>query len=175
MFKQIDLNIRLETPPDIPGIRFVEEQAFQRTNEADLVDVCRRRGRISLSLVAAGVDGVAGHILFSPVTLEPPGETLHGLGLGPIAVLPEMQRTGIGSRLIRAGLELCHAQGYDFIVLLGDPHYYSRFGFSPARNCGLSSDYGDGDEFQILELRPGVLAGASGKVKYIPEFEESNC
>ncbi|MGA2489963.1 MAG: N-acetyltransferase, partial [Anaerolineales bacterium] len=96
-------------------------------------------------------------------------------GLGPIAVLPECQQTGIGSQLVRRGLELCCQQGFDFIVLLGDPHYYSRFGFRPASGFGLSSDYGDGDEFQVLELRPGVLAGLSGRVKYIPEFKETNC
>ena len=109
------------------------------------------------------------------MTLEPPNASLRGLGLGPIAVLPECQRTGIGSRLMRAGLELCRQQGYDFIVLLGDPGYYSRFGFKPARGFGLSSDYGDGDEFQVLELRPGALAGTSGKVKYVPEFKELDC
>ena len=82
---------------------------------------------------------------------------------------------GIGSSLMRSGVELCRAAGYDFIVLLGEPRYYSRFGFTPARDFGLSSDYGDGDEFQVLELRPGSLAGASGKVKYIPEFKEMDC
>jgi putative acetyltransferase len=59
--------------------------------------------------------------------------------------------------------------------LLGDPRYYSRFGFKPGRSFGLSSDYGDGEEFQVLELFPGVLEGASGKVKYIPEFQETGC
>ncbi len=92
-----------------------------------------------------------------------------------MAVLPECQRIGIGSRLMRAGLELCRERGYDFIVLLGDPHYYSRFGFKPGRGFSLSSDYGDGDEFQVLELRHGALAGASGRVKYIPEFKEMEC
>jgi putative acetyltransferase len=77
--------------------------------------------------------------------------------------------------LMRAGMEACKAQGCDFIVLLGDPHYYSRFGFRPARDFGLTSDYGDGDEFQLLELRPGALEGVSGKVKYIPEFKEMEC
>jgi putative acetyltransferase len=107
--------------------------------------------------------------------LEPHRDILRGLGLGPIAVLPEYQRTGIGSRLMRAGLKLCRGQGYDFVVLLGDPHYYARFGFAPGRGFGLSSDYGSGDEFQLLELRSGVLAGASGRVEYLPEFNETDC
>lgn len=175
LLKQIDLDIRPEAPSDIPGARLVEEQAFQRMAEADLVDLCRRRGKISLSLVAVRSGNIAGHILFTPVTLEPPNASLHGLGLGPVAVLPECQRTGIGSRLMQAGLELCRERGADFVVLLGDPRYYSRFGFTPARSFGLTSDYGDGDEFQVLELHAGALAGASGKVKYIPEFKEMGC
>ena len=175
LLKQIDLDIRQETTADIPGIRLVEEQAFQRLAEANLVDLCRQHGKVSLSLVAVCAGRVTGHILFTPVTLEPRDDTLRGLGLGPVAVLPEWQRTGIGSRLMCAGLEICQAQGYDFIVLLGDPHYYSRFGFTPARGFGLSSDYGDGDEFQVLELRPGALTGVFGKVKYVPEFKETNC
>jgi HAD superfamily hydrolase (TIGR01509 family) len=175
LLKRIDLDIRQETAADIPGIRQVEQQAFQRTTEADLVDLCRTRGKISLSLVATWAGSVIGHILFTPVTLDLQLDTLRGLGIGPVAVLPDCQRTGIGSRLMRAGLELCRAQGYDFIVLLGDPGYYSRFGFTPARGFGLSSDYGDGDEFQLLELRPGALAGASGRVKYVPEFKEADC
>ena len=173
--KKIDLDIRQETPVDIHGIRSVEEQAFQRPFEADLVDLCRARGKVSLSLVAVQDGSIAGHILFTNVVLEPANASLRGLGLGPIAVLPEYQRTGIGSHLMHAGVELCRERGYDFIVLLGDPRYYSHFGFTPARGFGLSSDYGDGDEFQVLELRPGALAGASGKVKYIPEFKEMDC
>ncbi len=172
---QIDLEIRPETSADIPGIRLVEEQAFQRPTEADLVDLCRTRARVTLSLVAARAGSITGHILFTPVSLEPHRGTLRGLGLGPIAVLPEWQRKSIGSRLIRAGLELCRARGYDFIVLLGDPRYYSRFGFCPGRTFGLSSDYGNGDEFQVLELRPGALAGVHGKVKYVQEFKEMDC
>jgi HAD superfamily hydrolase (TIGR01509 family) len=175
LLNQIEIDIRQETPQDIPGIRMVEQRAFQRTAEADLVDLCRQRGKVILSLVAMRAGGVSGHILFTPVTLEPRQDTLRGLGLGPIAVLPECQRTGIGSRLMCAGLELCRRQGYDFIVVLGDPLYYARFGFKPARGFGLSSDYGDGDEFQVMELRPGGLEGASGRIKYLPEFTETNC
>ena len=175
LLRQVDLDIRLETSSDVSGIRNVEERAFQRLTEADLVDLVRTRGKDSLSMVAVRSGSVTGHILFTPVTLEPHPDSLRGLGIGPLAVLPECQKAGIGSRLMRAGLELCQAQGYDFIVLLGDPRYYSRFGFKPAREYGLTSDYGDGDEFQLLELRPGALTGASGNVKYIPEFKELDC
>jgi HAD superfamily hydrolase (TIGR01509 family) len=169
------LALRPETPDDLPGIRAVEETAFSRHNEADLVDLARRRGKSALSMVAVQAGGVFGHALFTPVTLDPPHSGWRGLGLGPIAILPEFQRTGIGSRLMRAGLENVRRLDYGFVVLLGDPAYYSRFGFTPGRLFGLSSDYGDGDEFQALELIPGALAGVRRHVKYIPEFEETGC
>jgi HAD superfamily hydrolase (TIGR01509 family) len=170
-----NLDIHQETPEDIPGVRMVEEAAFGRATEADLVDLCRRHGTISLSLVEVREERVVGHILFTPVTLDPPCPGWHGLGLGPVAVLPEFQRTGIGSRLIEAGLDICREQGIDFVVLLGDPRYYSRFGFIPASEFGLGNEYGAGEEFMARELNPGVLRGARGVVKYCPEFRETGC
>lgn len=168
------LTIRPETPADLPGIRRVNELAFGRPSEADAVDLIRIRGQAALSLVAVEGEKVLGHILFSPVTVEGhPG--LRGLGLGPIAVLPEAQRTGIGSRLIRAGLERVRRAGFDFVVLVGHESYYPRFGFVPARRMGLSCKYGEGDFFMALELKPGVLRGAQGRAQYVPAFEETGC
>ena len=172
------LALRPEASDDLPGIRLVEEKAFTHHNEADLVDLVRRRGKSTLSMVAVNNESVVGHALFTPVTYDPPnpGErSRRGLGLGPIAVLPEYQRTGIGSRLMRAGLEHVRRLDYGFVVLLGNPAFYSHFGFKPGRAFGLSSDYGDGDDFQVLELHPGALTGIARKVKYIPEFEETGC
>jgi HAD superfamily hydrolase (TIGR01509 family) len=172
------LAFRPEMQDDLPGIRLVEEAAFTHHNEADLVDLARKRGKTTLSMIATQDGDVLGHVLFTPVTFDPPnpGECSgRGLGLGPIAVLPEYQRKGIGSRLIRAGLEHARRLDYGFVVLLGDPVFYSRFGFKPGRAFRLSSDYGDGDEFQVLELRPGALTGIARKVKYIPEFKETGC
>lgn len=173
--KESTINIRPETPEDIPGIYRVNESAFPTAAEANLVDLCRAHGKHVLSLAALDDKRVVGHILFTPVTLDPPRPGWRGLGLGPVAILPEYQGKGIGSRLILMGLELCRAQGYDYVVLLGDPRYYTRFGFIPGREFGLSSDYGDGDEFQAREINPGVLRGASGVVKYVPEFSETGC
>jgi putative acetyltransferase len=167
------IKVRPETPEDIAGIRLVNERAFPTHAEADLVDLCRQRGKIALSLAAILERQVVGHALFTPVTLDPPHPGWRGLGLGPIAVLPEYQRAGIGSRLMAIGLEMCRSQGIDFVVLLGDPRYYTRFGFIPGREFGLSSDYGDGDEFQAREIRPGVLRGLKAVVKYVSEFAET--
>lgn len=173
--KNSNINVRPETPEDIAAIRQVEEAAFGRPTEADLVDLCRSRGKVTLSLVAVDGEQVLGHVLFTPLTLEPVHPGWLGVGIGPIAVLPEHQRTGIGSRLMTIGLELCRTNGYDYVVLLGDPRYYCLFGFIPAREFGLTSDYGDGDEFQARELRPGVLKVAKAKVKYVGEFAEVDC
>jgi putative acetyltransferase len=173
------LVLRPEQVEDIPAIRNVEEAAFGRQAEANLVDLSRKRGKSALSLVAVWQGDVLGHVLFTPISLDPPRSNslspLSGFGLGPIAVCPADQRTGIGSRLMRAGLEGARGLGGDFVVLLGNPAYYSRFGFKPGRTFGLTSDYGDGDEFQVLELRPSALAGLKGRVKYIPEFKETDC
>jgi putative acetyltransferase len=169
------LSLRPETADDIQGIRIVNQSAFPTGAEASLVDLCRARGKVTLSLAALLNEKVVGHVLFTPVTLDPAGAGGRGLGLGPIAVLPEFQRTGIGSRLMRAGLEHVRRAGYDHVVLLGNPAYYSRFGFKAARSFGLASDYGDGDEFQVLELRRGALQGLSGYIRYIPEFAEIGC
>lgn len=173
--KRSAIKVRPETPEDRAAIRAVNEAAFGRPNEADLVDLCRSRGHASLSLVAVEDGRVTGHVLFTPLACDPPCPGWHGLGLGPIAVLPELQGQGIGSRLMDIGLEMARSQGIDFVVLLGDPRYYCRFGFIPGREFGLTSEYGDGDEFQARELRPGVLKGAKAKVLYVPEFKESEC
>ncbi len=168
------LAFRPETLYDLPAIRLVEEAAFARPAEAALVDLVRERCKSTLSLIADQNGLVIGHILFTPVTFASPQPVGPGLGIGPVAVLPKFQRTGIGSRLMRAGLDRVRRLGYAFVVLLGDPAYYSRFGFKPARSFGLTSDYGDGDEFQALELIPGSLAGGAGHIKYVPEFAETD-
>ena len=175
LLKRFDSGIRPETPKDISGVRAVEEAAFGRATEADLVDLCRKRGEISLSLVAMREERIVGHIMFTPVTLNPPCPGWFGLGLGPVAVLPEFQHMGIGSRLIEASLDMCREQGIDFVVLLGDPKYYCRFGFIPASEFGLGNDYGEDEAFMARELKPGVLRGAKGVVKYLPEFGETGC
>lgn len=152
-------------------MRTAHQQAFGQPLEAQIVDDLRASARPLISLVAEVEGRVVGHILFSPVTIEPSPEGLRGLGLAPLAVLPEFQRLGVGSHLVRAGLEACRSLAVDFVVVLGHPDYYPRFGFVPARSCGLGCEYPVPDEvFLVLELRPGSLAGVSGLVRYRPEF-----
>jgi putative acetyltransferase len=165
--------IRPEKTEDIAAIRNVNEQAFGRPAEADLVDALRRNGKATLSLVAEDDGQVVGHILFSPVTIESGDARLVGVGLAPMAVLPESQNRGIGSLLVRHGLEACRQSGHQFAIVLGHPEYYPRFGFVPASRFGVKCEYDVRDEaFMALELTEGALRGSAGVAKYQPEFNE---
>ena len=162
--------VRRERPDDV-AIRHVNEQAFGRATEADLVDRLRERGQATLSLVAVRADRVVGHILFSPVTIESGGHATAFLGLGPMAVLPAHQREGVGSLLVQAGLEECRGAGHGCVVVLGHPEYYPGFGFVPASRHGVAWEHSAPDEaFMVLELRDGALAGRGGTARYQPEF-----
>ncbi|KAM3100172.1 GNAT family N-acetyltransferase [Phormidesmis sp. 146-12] len=173
------MEVRAEKPEDIEAVRSVNVAAFGREGEADLVD--RLRGATStLSLVAVAADQIVGHVFFSPVAIA--GEYTNDstndltndlliLGLAPVAVLPNYQRQGIGSLLIRQGLQAGIQFGCKAVVVLGSPKYYSRFGFTPASEKGLKCEYAVPDEaFMVLELKAGALEGCVGTVKYRSEF-----
>jgi putative acetyltransferase len=165
--------IRAETEDDYAAVRLVNEQAFGRSGEADLVEALRRRARPFISLVAEIEGRIVGHIFFSPVEIETEQSVSKALGLAPMAVLPEFQNQGIGSRLVRKGLEECLHLGQDVVVVLGHPEYYPRFGFIPAVQRGLSCEYAVPDDvFMVAELREGALRGRKGVVKYGPEFSD---
>ena len=163
--------IRAETSEDRESVHRVNELAFPTPSEADLVDALREKAHPYISLVAIAEDQVVGHIFFSPVTIESEPGAFTAMGLAPMAVLPEYQRQGIGSLLVREGLSECQRIGHDVVVVLGHSSYYPRFGFVPASSKRLRSEYDVRDEvFMVAELTPGALRGRTGLVKYHPEF-----
>ncbi|QQE12692.1 N-acetyltransferase [Planctomycetota bacterium] len=165
------MQIRAEKPIDQQAIFELNVAAFPGQGEARLIDQLRDHAKLSLSLVAEHASKVVGHIAFSPVTIETNGQTIaHGIGLAPIAVDPDLQKQGIGSALILEGIRQCREKGVSFIVVLGDPAYYSRFGFMPASNYKLEDEYSGGDAFQIYMINPASLPSVGGIVKYVSEF-----
>jgi putative acetyltransferase len=167
------VSIRHEQPQDIPSIQKVNELAFGRVNEAELVNRLRDRGAATLSLVTVEDEHVIGHILFSPVTIVSGASSFEGVGLAPVAVLPEYQKQGIGSELIRQGVKELKDAGHSVVVVLGHPDYYPRFGFVPASRYGIICEYDVPDEaFMALILDEKAYDGMTGRVKYHPEFNE---
>jgi putative acetyltransferase len=169
------LLIRPETPADIPAVDRVLRRAFPGPAEAALVERLRDSGQATVSLVAetgdtAAGSQVVGHVLFSPVSLVAQCAADGGFGLAPVAVDPDHQGHGIGSWLVTEGLGACRRRGARFVVVLGDPGWYRRFGFEPARRYGLDSEYDAGDAFQVLPLRPGTLPTTGGLVRYGAAF-----
>jgi len=167
------VKIRKEQPRDIQIIHEVNTRAFGQTLEADLVDTLRRNCNDLLSLVAVVDNEVVGHILFSPVTVEGEEMTTEGMGLAPMAVLPEYQRQGIGSELARKGIARLASRDCGFVIVLGHADYYPRFGFEPASRYRVRSEWEVPDDaFMILVLNQSVMQGISGVAKYRPEFAQ---
>lgn len=163
--------VRRELPADADGIRELHERAFGQPHEGRLIDALRASSGRRISLVAERDGLLAGHIWFSPVTIESLPKSRQGMGLGPVAVLPEFQRQGIGSQLIRAGLDECRSLGEEYVVVLGHVDYYPRFGFVAAATKNLSCVYpAPPGAFMVLELREGALTDCHGVVHYGPEF-----
>lgn len=169
------VEIRQETPADFAGVQEVNKRAFGGSAEAQLVNVLRAANKVVVSLVAVHERRVVGHILFSPVTVTHTPEGFRAVGLAPMSVLPEFQNRGIGSRLVRQGLEACRQAGYHAAVVLGHVQYYPRFGFRRANDYGLDNEYNAADSFMVMELKEGVLQRIRGLVKYAPEFHNVGC
>jgi len=155
--------VRGETEADRDGIRRVEEDAFPGPDEAKLVDQLRMDGDLRLSLVALEGDRIVGHIAFSVMRAP-----FRALGLAPVAVSPQRQKTGIGAALVNAGLKLAADEGWQGVFVLGDPPYYERFGFHVALAAGFRCRYA-GEHFMAKPLG-AALPVLSGEVDYAPAF-----
>src|SRR5262249_44027888 len=135
-----------------------------------LVDALRADGVSRVSLVAESVGKVVGHIMFSDLAIVTANGTVAALALAPMGVLPDFQRLGIGSALVRHGLESCKERGSRIVVVLGHPDFYARFGFSAKLAECLESPFGGGPSFMASELVAGALIGVAGKVVYAEPF-----
>jgi putative acetyltransferase len=169
------IHIRPEKPDDIERIDEINRLAFEGAAEVKLIKAIRGSELFipELSLVAVDDDDqTVGHILFSPVTIESPEESVDALALAPMAVLPEYQNRGIGTELVRQGLEACKQLGYKIVIVVGHPNYYPRFGFKPAREYRLKAPFEVPNEaFLACELFSGALKNVRGVVKYSPAFD----
>jgi putative acetyltransferase len=168
-----ELVIRAETADDIRDVRKLNKKAFKGNDEAKLVDAVREAGYFipALSLVAEKGGRIVGHILFTPIRIEEAGGAAPALALAPMAVLPSCQDQGIGSALVKHGLNECRKLGHKIVVVVGHPEYYPRFGFVKAGEKGLKLPFEAPDEvFMVLELVPDALSGVKGTVEYPPAF-----
>jgi putative acetyltransferase len=169
------LKIRVETPEDQSEIFKITQQAFGQDLEARLVDLLRESDNYEkkLSLVAEKKGEMVGHILFTPISIEPASEDFKAVILGPLAVKPYLHKQGIGSALIARGINACRSSGYRAIVVIGHPAYYPQFGFTRAGAKGLETPVPTAEEaFMVLELVPDALNGIQGKIIFPQEFYE---
>jgi len=169
------INIRLEKPEDVQQVRSIHERAFRQPTEADAVDRLRLICPEALSVVAEDDGRIVGHILFTPVVIESPKRKVEGMGLAPMAVLPKCQRQGIGSKLVEHCLKILRERGCPFVIVLGHPEYYPRFGFVPASTYKITSQWKNvpDESFMILVFDEEILQGVSGVARYRDEFDKA--
>jgi putative acetyltransferase len=166
------VKIRQERPDDFAAVYEVNSAAFPSDAEARLVEALRLEARPPVSLVAESDGKIVGHIFFSPVSVDSVARGSRTMGLAPMAVLPDYQMRGIGSKLVLAGLDACRECGAELVFVLGHPDYYPRFGFRKAASLGLHYKDRELDPyFFVLELAPGALRRVSGTVAYHALFE----
>ena len=164
--------IRKERPGDEAQIYEVNYRAFERKEEAEVVAMLRESCPAGVSLVAEEDGILVGHILFTPTIIESEGKSIVGSGLAPMAVLPKYQGRGIGSALVGAGLEEMRTVGEPFVVVVGHPGFYPRFGFERASKYGIRCEYDQvpDEAFMIVVYDAGKLKGLNGVAKERPEF-----
>lgn len=170
------IKIRPESPADIEAISRVEAAAFQGEAHADLVDSLRDNDALILSQVAEVKGQIVGHAAYSLVSVTDGDRVRHFPALGPIAVSPVLQRQGIGSALVRAGLQALAEAEYEMVFLVGSPRYYPRFGYQPAQPLGFTSDYvepgGTHEHFMVALLQESMPGEVRGHVRFHPAFAE---
>ena len=166
-------SIRPEQARDIDTVRALLLASFGREAEARLADRLHASANIASALVAEEKERILGYVVFSKIVVSAQGGEVNALALAPLAVVPAFQRLGIGSALVSAGLERCRSEQHSRVLVLGDPVYFARFGFAPAKRFGLTCPFPtDDNSFMAIELDPGAFAGVSGSVRYGHEFDD---
>jgi len=168
------IKIREEGPEDFIVIKEINDLAFGQEQESKIIDSLRKNCNNLLSIVGVDDGKVVGHIMFSPVIIDASEKPVWGMGLGPMAVLPEYQRKGIGSALVKEGISILRDRNCPFIILVGHPEYYPRFGFKKSSLYGIKCQWEVPEEaFMILVLDESAMSGVSGTAKYRDEFNEA--
>ena len=164
--------IRPETPGDFAAISALNRLAFAGDDEAVLVERLRTDNQFIASLVAVdGFGEVVGHIVFSPVRIIGDANDVLVASLAPMSVVPSQQRRGIGSLLVREGVQACSSSGWKAVVVVGHRDYYSRFGFSHKAVAHLFNPFADCDAFMGLDLVAETLSRLAGRVQYPAAFD----
>jgi putative acetyltransferase len=160
------ITVRPAVPEDRTAIRVVEARAFGRDDEADLVEALVAAGDDVLELVAEQDGQSVGHVLFTRLLVGSETQTIKAVALAPLAVLPDVQGTGIGGALIEEAHRLLQGRGETLSVVLGHAAYYPRFGYSHARASGFDS------VFQCAELMALAWGDApfEGRLVHAPAF-----
>jgi len=160
--------VREEKQDDIEIIRAINLKAFGQSLEGEIVDKLRDKCNPFVSLVAESGNDVVGHILFTPVFIKVLGKSVEGMGLAPMAVLPEFQKKGVGAALVKEGLERVKQTQCSFVIVLGHPEYYPLSGFKPVGKIGFEAPYPipekDSDAWMIQTLKSDVIGTYSGKI-----------
>lgn len=169
------ISVRLEKSEDIPQVRTVNSEAFGQPTEANIVDKLRQACSDALFLIAEEDGKIVGHITFTPVVIDNQKAKVEGMGLAPMAVLPSRQRQGIGSKLVRRGLDILQDRGCPYVIVLGHPEYYPRFGFKPASKYNIRCQWEriPDEAFMILVFDQSTLRNVSGVAMYRDEFNEA--
>ena len=166
---QDDVVIRQRVPTDDAAISYLNEAAFGGSYESRLIEDLRAGGLAAIELVAEEETAIVGHILFGALSVTLDGEEVRTLALAPMSVRPDRQQIGIGSALVRQGLDLARHREWEAVMVLGHADYYPRFGFSAAVAARLQAPF-SGPAFMALELASGALSGRLGRVVYPPAF-----
>jgi putative acetyltransferase len=164
-----DLAVRQEAAGDEAGIREVIIAAFGRPDEADLVERLRQEGAVLTAFVAEVGGAIVGHVMFTRAWLETANNRCAVAALAPLAVTPSSQRRGIAAALVDSGIEWLQAHDEQLVLVLGEPHYYARFGFSADAARDVDNPFPPA-ALMAMALVPGASANCHGRIRYADAF-----